>query len=160
MLNLTGKIIESMSTIEPYFLEQSLGFHLGRTNRILANRIRKNFNSAGYDVTSEMWSVLVVISNNPGLTQQQLADITNRDKTTISRVVDRAIQKGYMESQPGPDRREKRITLTEAGIYIQEKLMRLASDTLEEALSGISESDVKKSIEILSRIYKNLDTPS
>ena len=43
---------------------------------------------AGYDVTCEQWSVLVNLGKKNGQSQQELAGLICKDKTSVTRLID------------------------------------------------------------------------
>src|ERR1700735_4026617 len=51
---------------------------------------------AGYDLTPVQYVALAAVSANPGLDQVTLAGLIAFDRTTITGVVDRLVQKGLM----------------------------------------------------------------
>ena len=71
-----------------YNLEESLGYVIGRAGRAMANRLNQNFEKAGYDVTCEQWAVLMSLWHKNGQSQKELASITCKDKTSITRLLD------------------------------------------------------------------------
>jgi len=73
---------------QKYILEESLGYAMGRATRTLSTLVNYNFTKAGYDVTCEQWSVLVNLGKKNGQSQQYLASLTCKDKTTITRLID------------------------------------------------------------------------
>ena len=48
------------------------------------------------------------------------------------------------------------ITLTDAGKNLQEQTMNMASQTLKEALDGVSNKDVEMCKAVLQKVYDNL----
>ena len=49
---------------------------------------------AGYDLTPVQYAALAAVSTNPGIDQVTLAGLIAYDRTTITGVVDRLVQKG------------------------------------------------------------------
>ena len=63
------------------------------------------------------------IGRNPGLTVSQLLAILKITKQSLSRVLQELMTKGYVHQQPGQtDRRQRRLTLTDAGQALERKL--------------------------------------
>ena len=75
-------------TQHKYILEQSLGYAMGRATRALGALVNHNFATAGYDVTCEQWSVLVNLGKKNGQSQQELAGLICKDKTSVTRLID------------------------------------------------------------------------
>ena len=72
--------------------------------------------AAGYDLTPVQYAALATIKANPGIDQITLAGLIAYDRTTITGVVDRLVQKGLLVRRPSPrDRRSRELQLTEEG---------------------------------------------
>ena len=54
------------------------------------------------------------------------------------------------------DRRINLITLTDAGKNLQENTINIANQTLNEALDGVSSSDIEMCKAVLQKVYDNL----
>src|SRR5919198_1132487 len=71
---------------------------------------------AGFDLTPVQYAALATIKANPGLDQVTLAGLIAYDRTTITGVVDRLVQKGLAERRASSrDRRARELEITEAG---------------------------------------------
>jgi DNA-binding MarR family transcriptional regulator len=58
---------------------------------------------------------LTEIVSDDGLTQRQLVDRLRLDRSSVSRLVDRLVARGWVERMNGPDRRTVRLIPTSAG---------------------------------------------
>ena len=71
---------------------------------------------AGFDLTPVQYAALSAIRTNPGIDQVTLAGLIAYDRTTITGVVDRLVQKGLLVRHPSSrDRRARELQITEAG---------------------------------------------
>jgi MarR family transcriptional regulator, temperature-dependent positive regulator of motility len=71
---------------------------------------------AGFDLTPVQYAALAAIRTNPGIDQVTLAGLIAYDRTTITGVVDRLVQKGLLVRHASPrDRRARELQVTEAG---------------------------------------------
>lgn len=129
----------------------------GVANTALARRLQKYFREASMDITVEQWSVLVHLWKEDGLSQQELCNRTFRDKPSITRLVDN-LEKLQMVKRVGSqdDRRINYIFLTEQAKAMRDETMRLANNTLNEGLEGISPEDVEVVKRVLEQVYENL----
>ena len=92
-----------------------------------------------------------------GKTQQQIACCTNRDKPSITRLLDNMERNELVVRVPcQKDRRVKRIFLTTKAKELKYESMRLTEQSLQEALVGIPETDLCVCKEVLGRIVENL----
>jgi MarR family transcriptional regulator, temperature-dependent positive regulator of motility len=71
---------------------------------------------AGFDLTPVQYAALAAIKINPGIDQVSLAGLIAYDRTTITGVVDRLVQKGLLVRHASSrDRRARELQITEAG---------------------------------------------
>ena len=71
---------------------------------------------AGFDLTPVQYAALAAIKTNPGIDQVTLAGLIAYDRTTITGVVDRLVQKGLLVRNPSSrDRRARELQITDAG---------------------------------------------
>jgi DNA-binding MarR family transcriptional regulator len=134
-------------------------FITGKASTAIARRLQKNFKQSGLDITIEQWSVLYHLWKQEGQSQQQLCDATFRDKPSITRLVDNLEKLKLVKRVPSKeDRRINFIYLTKEAIQLQEKSMELANQTLNEALSGVTNGQVEIAKEVLHTVYENLKT--
>lgn len=132
-------------------------FITGKASTAIARRMQKNFKQNGVDITIEQWSVLYHLWKQDGQSQQQLCDCTFRDKPSITRLVDN-LEKLKMVKRIASreDRRINLIYLTPEAHQLQERAMELASQTVNEALEGVSSSEIEVAKEVLQKVYENL----
>lgn len=132
-------------------------FITGKASTAIARRLQKNFKQAGVEITIEQWSVLYHLWKEDGMSQQQLCDATFRDKPSITRLVDN-LEKLKLVNRVASkdDRRINMIYLTPEAQELQEKSMEVANQTLNEALQGVTHSQVEIAKEVLQMVYENL----
>ena len=133
-------------------------FITGKASTAIARRLQKNFKQAGFDITIEQWSVLYHLWKEEGQSQQQLCDATFRDKPSITRLVDNLEKLKLVKRVPSKnDRRINLIYLTKEAMHLQEKTMEVANQTLNEALSGVTNGQIEIAKEVLHTVYENLN---
>src|SRR5882757_2797551 len=75
--------------------------------------------NCGYDLTTVQYAALVAIKTRPGIDQATLAGLIAYDRTTITGVVDRLVQKGLAVRQANSrDRRVRELQITDEGCRI------------------------------------------
>ena len=97
---------------------------------------------AGFDLTPVQYAALAAIKINPGIDQVTLAGLIAYDRTTITGVVDRLVQKGLLVRHASPrDRRARELQITEAG----KRTLRAITPAVEAAqhtmLRGLTEKE-------------------
>ncbi|RQP15990.1 MAG: MarR family transcriptional regulator [Parapedobacter sp.] len=132
-------------------------FLTGKAYTALSRRLQKNFRNAGIEITSEQWSILYALWEEEGLTQQELAQRTFREKTTITRLIDNMERNGLViRVTDKSDRRTNLIYLTKVGRQLKEACMKQADQTLREALSGVATEHIGIAKDTLKKVYENL----
>ncbi|MFN4285445.1 MAG: MarR family winged helix-turn-helix transcriptional regulator [Lacibacter sp.] len=132
-------------------------FMTGKASTAIARRLQKNFKQAGVDITVEQWSVLYHLWKQDGLSQQDLCNATFRDKPSITRLVDNLEKLKLVKRVASKsDRRINQVFLTDLGKELEERTMKLANDTLNEALVGVSNEKIEIAKEVLQIVYDNL----
>lgn len=140
-----------------YKLDDNFGFIAGRASMALSRKLHQNFKEVGYDITAEQWSVLIKLWEKDGESQQGICSGTNRDKPSITRLIDNLEKNNYVVRIPDrDDRRINMIYLTSLGREIKEKLIPVAQRTFEEALTGIADEEVLATRNVLNKIFYNL----
>jgi DNA-binding MarR family transcriptional regulator len=99
--------------------------------------------------------VLVALADFGPLSQQQIADGLDADKSHVVRLLDQLEQRGLVTREVDPtDRRRHRIALTPAG----RKLVQQATPTVEQAeeryLSGLTATERRTLASLLQRVVE------
>ncbi len=137
-------------------VEQSLGFIVARTSARMRNHLAKALKP--YNVTTEQWALLVRLWQQDGISQKELADKTQKDQPTITRILDKLEQRGLIARQSNPnDRREYLICLRPEGWEIRASLEKAALEVLHDAVRGMTEQDQDRLKKLLNRVTANLD---
>ncbi len=97
-------------------LYEKPGHLVRRFQQIAVAVFHAEVEAAGYDLTPVQYAALAAIATHSGLDQATLAGLIAYDRTTITGVVDRLVQKGLVVRQPSPrDRRAHELQITAAG---------------------------------------------
>jgi len=91
--------------------------HLARRFQQIAVAIfHAEVEAAGHDLTPVQYAALSTVDTHPGLDQATLAGLIAYDRTTITGVVDRLVQKGLLVRQANSrDRRAHVLQITDQG---------------------------------------------
>jgi DNA-binding MarR family transcriptional regulator len=132
-------------------------FMTGKATTAIARRLQRNFKLSGLDITVEQWSVLYYLWKQDGMSQQDLCNATFRDKPSITRLVDNLEKQKLVKRMPSKkDRRINEVFLTEKGRFMETLSMKVANQTMNEALAGVAEKQVNVAKEVLQKVYDNL----
>lgn len=138
-------------------VDNNLNVIIGKASRLMSNRLSKNL--ADFNVTSEQWTILASLWKKNGQTQQGLANIANKNKASITHLIDNMERRNlvYRQADEG-DRRNNFIFLTEEGKDLQESLSKIVKKTIKEITRGIDKKDMKLTKKVLKKIIENLVT--
>jgi len=132
-------------------------FITGVANTAIARRLQKKFNHADLNLTIEQWSVLYHLWKEDGISQQDLCRATFRDKPSITRLIDNLEKAMLVKRVPSEkDRRKNLVFLTDKAKALQEISYLLASETVDEAVEGVSEAEIEICKAVLKKVYENL----
>lgn len=137
--------------------EEFFSFLSGKASTAMSRRLQKNLKEIPYCVTAEQWSILYQLWKEEGLTQQELANFTYRDKPSITRLINNLEKMGLViRVNDRKDRRSNLIYLTKEGRNLKEEGMAQARKTLNEALEGVGDDKLVIAQDILTKVFNNL----
>lgn len=125
-----------------------------------ARAIRRDFDrrAAVLGSTRAQWRVLAKLSRRDGQKQIELAEAVDVEPITLSRMVDRLQEAGYVERrQDDADRRVWRIHLTDKARPILEELEALSDIFHADMLAGVAPEDRAVASRVLARVRDNLN---
>ena len=137
-------------------LADFLGFRMRR----LQNRLSRDFGDAtrDFNLRSGLFSSLEIIKANPGISQQDLSHTVGLDKSVTVVIVDLLEERGFAERRKSKtDRRRYSLYVTERGEEELRKLFAIMEKTEDRVLHGVSEKELRSLMDILDRLYANLD---
>lgn len=111
---------------QPSNLEDHLGYWL----RCLSNFVSGSFEKklSGHDISVAQWVVLRTLFESGDVTLNEAAALVGVDKSSLSRMVERLVQRGFVNRAEGRDRRSIGLTLTVAGKKLVPVLAKLADE--------------------------------
>ena len=137
--------------------QEHLGYILGTAAGALKNRLHHSFIEAGHDITAEQGIMLMNLWVRNGLNQQHLADITYRDKTSVTRLIDGLEKRDLVvRISDKVDRRQKLLYLTATGEALSEKVLKISNQEQINAAKGITSAELETCKEVLKKIRENV----
>src|ERR1700761_527251 len=130
-------------------------FALGELQRLV--RAYADRQAARYGITRAQWAVLAKVERTEGLKQTELAELMEMQPITLTRLVDKLCDNGWIERRSDDtDRRVNRLYLRKAARPLLGKLSGLRSELTATALEGISPSDAQRLLTQLETIKENV----
>ncbi len=132
-----------------------VGLHLTgyKAKRYIAAMLRQQ----EIPLTPEQFMLIDLLWNQGEMTQQQLADQLQKDKNSVTMLVDAIEQKGLVVRKPTVnDRRSNTVVLTDKALELKLEAKQIGVSTLDRILEGISEEELQSFLRTLSRIDRNM----
>lgn len=130
-------------------------FTLGELQRMV--RAYADKQAARYGITRAQWAVLAKIERAEGLKQSELAELMEMQPITLTRLIDKLCDAGWIERRSDDsDRRVNRLYLKKAARPLLGKLGGLRSELTATALEGINPSDAHRLLAQLETIKENV----
>lgn len=130
---------------------------VNRLGFLVRKELAQAFREAGHDVSAEEWAVLLVLWSRGAQTPSHLANMTIRDRTTITRLVDGMVAKKLAQRREDPaDRRRSLIGLGCEGERLRPLLIPIAQSLIARAVAGISGNDLTITVRTLRQMTQNL----
>lgn len=147
-----------MKTKEVVFdVEKSLAPWLGKTVKIMDYYFQEALNAQGLDISKEQMIVLHKLDVEDGLTQNELAMMTYRDKSSLARLIAKMEKKNYViRRQREGDKRSNLIYLTDLGRDIFQRAIHIVSEMAARMEEDITEAEITEMIGILKKIQHNI----
>lgn len=140
-------------------VRDSLGILLHDATRA----VRKRFESqaAEMGLSSAQWRLLFALKRLGATTQSRIAQHMEIEPISVSRLVDRAEEAGWVRRDAdATDRRIKVVALTPKAVKTFEGIRAIAENIYDEALLGLSVENRALLCEGLARIISNLSEPN
>jgi MarR family transcriptional regulator, transcriptional regulator for hemolysin len=136
-------------------VDKNLLFTVGELARLI--RAYADRQAARYGITRAQWAVLTKVERFEGMNQSELAEQMEMQPITLTRLVDRLCDNGWIERRDDEtDRRVNRLYLRKAARPLLAKLSGLRSEITATALEGISPTDANRLLAQLEAIKENV----
>jgi len=148
-------VLEIDKHIEDFSIDEALGYIVFRTANAMRKTFAYLFKKEGIDVTPEELAILISLWKEDGLFQSEINDKTYKDKTTVTRILERIKKKGYIEKRiDEADRRNYKIHLTEKGKALKDKIVPVALKFRDMFLKSIDDRDMDITVNTLKVLLK------
>ena len=141
------------------YFDNSIGPWLGKTVKILEYYLQEKFNKYNLDLTKEQMIVLKKLQDKDGLSQNELAFLTLRNKSSLTRLLTKMEKKNYiLRRQSSDDKRINLVYITELGEKIFKNCMPAIKEMITTTEQHISISENDLIIKTLKKIQSNFDS--
>ena len=129
-------------------LESFLPYQLS----VLARRISRGLArlyAVRFDLTVPEWRIMTVLGRFPGVSANEVCELTAMDKVRVSRGVARLLQFDRIRRDSDPrDRRRSKLYLSDAGQEVYEQIVPVAQAYEDKLMAGLDSAEVR-TLEIL-----------
>lgn len=145
--------MERLETINFYLLDKAI-----RTYRMYS---QKKLKEKGYKITVDQWLIIKVLIENPGISQQDIAEKVFKDNASVTRIIELLVKSKYLHRKVNPkDRRTSILTVTSEGKDIIEKVQSLVLQNRKIAQTGLTFEELENLNATLKKIIKNCQSNS
>lgn len=129
---------------------------------ILNSRIKKCFfdklQENGINITPEQYLVLDILWDKQPMSQQNIADVIQKDKNSVTKIIDSLEKKNLVKrSMDKKDRRINQIELTKEAYALQKITTQVAIEFMNGAVKGIDNQDLDTFVEVMRKLKNNLE---
>lgn len=111
-----------------------------------------------FNLAPEQNLIMMLLWEEDGLTQNQLVEKLNKDKTNIARMASSLEKKGFIQRIPSDqDRRSLKLFLTDCGKKLGEEIIPIAEEFNEIVCQGITQEELSHLEAILNKINRNVN---
>lgn len=112
--------------------------------------------TANLNVKSGTISALAIISANPGISQNELTQMSGTDRSTMVGVIDSLEEQGWaVREQSRTDRRRHALQVTPKGAKALKEIMASISAMETQMLAGFSEEDMAMFLDLLEKMQQS-----
>ena len=129
---------------------------------ILNSRIKKCFfdklQENGINITPEQYLVLDILWEKQSLSQQNIADIIQKDKNSVTKIIDSLEKKNLVRRvMDKNDRRINKIELTDEALALEKITTEVAINFMNDVVKNIDTKDLDTFVNVMRQLKNNLE---
>jgi len=130
---------------------------IGLTSKLLGIYINDNLQLQGQKLTRNQFIVLKILSKRDGICQNDLAFITERDKTSLTRLISSLDAKGMVKRKiADDDHRKKMIFVTKKGVHNLQEAWPIMTKLEDKIAKGIDSNELANILSLLDKVQNNI----
>jgi DNA-binding MarR family transcriptional regulator len=134
---------------------ERLGFLIHDAARLMRKRFEAR--ASGLGLSAAQWRLLVRVAKEEGVAQARLAELLEIEPISVSRLIDRMEEGGWIERRTdASDRRVRMIFPTQKSRQAYSHVKSLAGEVYEGALGNMSTEDRRALVKGLMTLVENL----
>ncbi len=139
-----------------FFLEEYVKYIIHQADLALTGYAKSLLEP--YNLAPEQNFIMLVLWNHKnGISQNEIAELLNKDKTNIARMIVTLENKGLIRrSVNNIDRRSYDVYLTEKGDELRSKIIPITLDANKQIIKGLTKEELDEVKRILMKIMENV----
>lgn len=138
-------------------LNNVVNFLLEQTVRQMRGYAQRQLDILQTGITVDQWVLLKIIEERKQISQVELAQVSNKDTASITRILDLLQKKGLIQRiDDEHDRRKYLISLTVEGEAFVARNLPLISRIRSQIVQGLSQEEIRTLKGILDKIRQNV----
>jgi len=138
-------------------IEKTLLPWVGKSMKVIDYFFTDRFSQKGIELTKVQWILLKRLKQRNGISQHDLAFLTNRDKASLARLITTMENKNLVARIPSDaDQRINQIYITSHGEKILKQAMPEVERMIAEMQKGMSNEEKKTTIRVLQKLMNNI----
>lgn len=130
---------------------------IGKTAKMVDLFFTRRLKENGFELTKEQWVLLKILSDHNGVSQNEIACKSNRDKTSITRLVNNLERKNLLARLPSKnDKRINQLFLTTQGEKMLNETEQIWTDMVCNLQKGLNKQEIEMLINTLKKVQKNI----
>jgi len=138
-------------------LNNVVNFLLEQTVRQMRGYAQRQLDTLQTGITVDQWVILKIIEERKQISQVELAQVSQKDTASITRILDLLQKKGLTQRIDDEyDRRKYMISLTDAGTAFVMRHLPFVNRIRGQIVQGLSQEEVQALKGILEKIRQNV----
>jgi MarR family transcriptional repressor of mepA len=140
-------------------LKNSLQFKLGVVTKMVFKKVNAQLVQEGIPVLAEQLPILMVVYfQEKAMTQQDIANLLQKDKAGIQRSVQTLHKDGFLKIESDiEDKRKNMVSLTSSGKFVCERIQALVIAFNNQVMEHFSEEERKQFLGFLDRVVSVIE---
>ena len=139
------------------FRESSPTYQIALTRIIIVKEFTRFLKENNVKITPEQLELLNVLLEKNDRSMQEITNITKKDNSATTRMVDILEKQNFVSRNPSKtDRRLKLINISEMGIKEVTKANKVAETFIGNATKDITKNDIETFLSVIKKIRQNI----
>lgn len=132
---------------------------IGKTFKIIEDYGILMLKQAKVGISKHQWVVLNIIYSKEGINLKKIAEITNRDKTSVTRLISKLEKKEFLEKRiSSKDKRVSELHITKKGLSKIREVAPIINKIVLNIQDALNQEEINNTLKTLNKIQNKLKT--